>query len=530
MANHIDIKKQDSIIAEYNLLFSTKQQTATQVRKYLSEKHGLALSTVYKITTNGYKRDLKRDPMVLPAVSSGKTSTASNNIGKASTYILLAWEIRVRVDPAFLDIIDQIAKDYSAEVCVTVLCPTDVTYMPERLKKYRLLMEDFEFNDNISFKYVPTHALAVSPLSGWSGAFDKTVVIPGLVKELVTEKTATHCKQLITTGSVGTLDAYMSQYRHIKDEADKLGLIRRWSLVQNRVGGKPHEIAKSHIKPSALIINVLDKKIFLTRYITMERSGVVYDLKTKYSAYKTKASSRPSAIVVGDLHAYVASKSKVEATLDMIKDLNPHCVVLQDAFDGTSINYHEMNDYVKMIDVPTLEEEARVTKESVDKFAALAKVYYLESNHDNFVTKFLSKENNYCFRNNYAKAIELRHWQVNNRLRHPIIKLLELDSIKNLKFVPAKESLYINDVLVKHGHEGIAGQRVSFRTLARVYNCYVQGHNHTPSVYRNAASVGTSSELDLDYNIGASGWMHADVLIQPDSSLQCLPVIDGVWK
>ena len=109
--------------------------------------------------------------------------------------------------------------------------------------------------------------------------------------------------------------------------------------------------------------------------------------------------------------------------------------------------------------------------------------------------------------------------------------LLGLDDIPKLRFVSEKEMYMIGDVVVKHGHEGLHGARVGFNTLAKVYNHYVQGHVHSAAVFRNAACAGSTADLDMDYNIGANAWIHANVLIQPDSSLQVLSIMqNGVWK
>lgn len=529
--NHVDIKIQNKIIEEFHTEFAKGYATATSIRRQLAAKYGKSISTIHKITTNGYKRRLDRNEAKLAPIPAQKRPSVLPRLSMdyPATYIFLGWEIRIGVNEKFLDIIDQIAKKHSATVFVTSLWPDDISFMPPRLQKYNLLMNDIRLNDNLLFKYVPTHALAMSPLTGWTGAFDDTVIMPGLIKQVSTEKTDKLCKQLMTTGSLGNLNAFLTHYRHVEDEETRVGLVKRWSMVTRR-GGRPHEIARNSIVPSALIVEVKDRTTFFSRYVTMERSGVVYDLGTKYVAGKAPVSSRPSAMVLGDTHAWVINKAKHRASLEIIKELSPKSIVIQDAFDGLSVNHHDMGDYAKVLDCPTLQEEAEETKRILTEYASLVdKVYYLESNHDNFLVKFLAKEDQYRFKDNYQTAIALRNWQLETR-RHPIIKLLELDSIKNLRFIAVFENLYISNVLVKHGHEGIAGRQCGFLPLSKIYNRYVQGHTHVPQVYRNAACVGTSSELQLNYTVGASAWLHSDVLIQPDGSLQHINIIHGQWR
>lgn len=524
----IDKNKQEKIIRDFEAELAKGLASATAIRNKLSSKYELAYSTIHKITTRSYRtKEEKVDyDRILKEVRESTPKKTKKLTDVQKTYIFLGWEIRVGVDNVFLDVIDNMAKEYGAEVFVTSLWPKDVEFLPNRLQKYSLLMSDLRLNNNLVFKYVPTHALVTSPLAGWSGAFDDTVIMPGLVKEVQTEKTDKLCKQLMTTGSLGRLNAYMTQYKHIRDEETRASFIKRWSIVQNRRGGKPHEIAKNFTVPTALIVNVIDNNLFFSRYVTMEKQGVVYDLGKKFTKDSVEASS-PSCMVLGDSHAYYADEKNMSAVRDMILRWGPESVVIQDVFDGASINHHEMDDYAKVLDCPTLSEEAEITKAYISEICQISKkVYYLESNHDDFLVKYLAKESNYRFKDNYQLAIDLRSWQLRSKL-HPIRKLLDLDSFKNLKYCSVYDNLYVKRVLIKHGHEGISGSRVGFRALQRVYNRYVQGHTHTPEVFRNSACVGTSSRLQLNYNFGASGWLNNHVLIQPDSSIQSITVIDG---
>ena len=517
---------QEQILCDYDATVAEGLASLTSIRNKLAAKYSLAYSTIHKITTSGYKQPVKG-----LKIRQSYTTPAQTYVEKIypKTYIFLGWEIRVETSK-FLNIIDQIKDRYNAEVFVTCLWPSDVAYLPAELQKYTLLLNDLQLNDNLLFKYVPTHALAMSPVQGWDGAFDKSVIIPGLIKEVKTSLTDKHCKQIITTGSLGKLTAHFSQYNHITEANSRTEFHKRWAAVntQNRRGGRNYEIARNYTKPTALIVDVLDNNTFLSRYITME-SNAVYDLNTKYTFNKPYQEHRPSALVVGDIHAYGVDTDKFNATKNVIKALKPQAVVIQDVFDGASVNHHEITDYAHVVNFPSIKEEADVTKEVVREFCEISsKVYYLHANHDDFVTKFLSNENNYKVKDNYTISLELRSWQISTG-RHPIIKLLNLDSYKNLKFVSVFDNLYISGVLVKHGHEGLSGRRVGFRALVKIYNKYIQGHTHSPEVYRNGLCVGTTSKLKLGYNYGASAWMHTDGLIQPDGSLQTINVINGKW-
>lgn len=502
---------QDDYIALRN-----QKYTKSIARKLLSDKYDRGLTTIWD---NTYMCDNPPE----------EVEYSKPEIGYPKTYILTSWELRVKPDYKFIACLEQMAEAYDAELILVPLNKGDVRYLPEKVReKFHVVTENIDFNENLQLKYIETNALIQSPLSGHSGAYpNKTSIIPGLVKELRCEPSQYYVKQLLSTGSLGYLDASVNDYVDQKDDAE---LGRKWRNVTTRIHGKPTAIAQNYVVPAALVIDVIDDKTFLSRFVSSHRSGVVYDLNLRFTPTGYEE-SQPASLVVGDTHAALVDDDALLATKEMILKMNPKEVVLQDFFDGESLNHHEISDAVKFNDVMSIEEEATVTEELLDEFCEISnKIVYLQSNHDDFAEKFLSGPNHlWRLNRNYEIACELQLYRVQTGL-HPIIRLLNLDGKKNVKFVSDKDNHYVGKVLVKHGHEGVGGARAGFTTMAKIYNYYVQGHLHSPAVYRNAAMAGLTAQLDHGYNKGASAWLHANVVIQPDSSCQLLCIIRGVWR
>lgn len=443
-----------------------------------------------------------------------------------STIILTSWEIRIGIDWNFVKTLEVMAKEYNAELVLVPCNVSDVAYLPQEIKdKFTILVKDTKFNDNLQLKFVETHALVQSPLAGHKGAYpDYSTIIPGLVKELYTEPSHKYVKQLMSTGSIGRLNAKYTDY-----DIEDAEFTKKWRSVVTRRHGRPTAIAKNYIEPSALIVDVLDKKIFLTRFITSRNNGVVYDLNKKFTPRGVEK-HQPSALVAGDFHAFNADEVATKATKDMIRVLDPKQVVVQDFFDGASVNYHESGDAAEFSKAPSIAEEAEITKKLLDDISRISnKLIYLHSNHDDFIIKLLNKgETAWRFNNNYASLCELQLYRLQNE-NHPIVKLLNLEEYKNLEFVLDTDNYVIDGVLIKHGHEGASGARLGFLSLAKIYNNYCQGHLHSPTVFRNAVCVGTNSKLQLSYNKGASGWLGTNSLIHPDGTQQALAMIYGEW-
>lgn len=326
----------------------------------------------------------------------------------------------------------------------------------------------------------------------------------------------------MSTGSVGYLEANENDY-----DTDDKDLARKWKTVTTRQYGRPTIVAKNYVLPTALVVDVLDDKTFLTRYVASTRSGVVYDLKYKFTT-RSVEESRPLSLIMGDVHVLEQDENAIQASKEMISMLKPKEVVVQDFFDGASVNHHEINRAVDFQQVPSLHEEALITKELLDDLSEISeKVIYLQSNHENFLLTWLNGPQNFWRLNrNYELACELQLYRLKTG-KHPIIKLLELESYHNVEFVSEKDKHYVGKVLVKHGHEGY---RQGFIASSKIYNYFVQGHLHSPAVFRNSVMVGLTSKLDQGYNDScSSNWGHANAIIHPDSSIQLLNIIEGVW-
>lgn len=512
-----------------------------EVHKYVNEGLGNRKIAEKLNTTEWQIRKIRKEISAEKSEKTNKLSTEDlkfiSSLSKKKfprTLIFTSWEIRTNPSDEFLDILKQIKFHYDAELFIVPLWSEDLKYIPPKLKEFNILTSDLEINQNIFFKYVPTHALVQSPLAGWKGAFpDKSVIIPGLIRDMITEPSHHLAKQLMSTGSVGKLDPTLSDYSHLQDleGAERTAFNKRWSSVTNRRNGKIYAIAQEYTVPSALIVDVIDSKTFLSRYISMPQTGIVHDQNLKFTAGKTKPDIiQPEALVIGDSHVWQLDASAWKATFEMIDFYKPKSVVLHDFFDGSSVDYHSVDDAAMFNEAPTIEEERDLTrKRLLEVCAKVPKVYYLNSNHDDFILKYLKNEHNYRYNKNYAICLELRAWQVRTG-KHPIIKLLELESIPNLEFIAYDANHKIAGVTNIHGHQDINGRRVGFRGLVQVFNNVMMGHGHNPQYFRNGGMVGTTGSLDQGYNKGIDGWLHCNGLSHSDSSSQLATIIGKIWK
>lgn len=521
----------DKIKVEYQTELDKNKEVAAVIKKKLAGKYNISIKTIRKI---------------LSSASDKKSKVAEpDNKSKAKTYIITSWDIRTSIDPKFIDILTQLAKYYQAELYIQNLssknnddwfvsatkkkCKQDLV---TELAKYLFqFVGDESLSSNLQFKQIDVSPTAASVISGFEGIFDKSTILCGLIKELKTEKSLVVGKQIMSTGSIGKLDAKLEDY-NLLPPADFSELEKVWNRTKENT--KAFQVAKELIEPSALIVDVVDDKVFFTRFITMRKSGVVYDRNLKFSYGKTKPEViRPKALIIGDFHSIETCPKNLQAITDIAKEYKPEVAILHDFTSFLSINHHEWNNYINVIKAPTLEAEWIDANKNLDYLETLfPKTYYICSNHCNFLTTFLADETKYKLNpQNYKKALELRIWQLETN-RHPIIKFLELDKRKKVTFVSQHQDLILCGNVHKHGHENLLGVKAGFKTMAKAFNYkYVAAHLHGVEIYAGAAQAGTSSKLRLGYNSGGvSNWVNGHVLEYEDGTFQHVIVLDGKLK
>ncbi len=522
MAVVLKSEAKEEIIKEYNRAIE-KNQVPANIKKILAGKYNISIKAIRKILKNAESKLITNNQK-------------SVNTSLSKIYIFTSWDIRVGIDKNFVKLLLQVAEQYNAQIVISCLNDKDYDYLIAAIQKLKITDDisksffipfaDFPLNENLQYKHVQNNYSAYSPIASWEGVFNKSTVVNGLVKDLKTEKSNIFCKQIMSTGSIGKLNARYEDYDLVENRKE---FDKRWAQVNK--SSKAMTLAQEAVEPSALIIDIADSKIYFTRYITKKKDTYLYDRNLKFTLGKKPEKIKPKSLVIGDWHSIETCPLNLKAIQEIAKEYQPESAILNDFISFNGINHHEWLDYVNVIKAPTLEQEKAVAVEHLDLLEKLfPKTYYLSSNHDAFLSKFLMDETKYKLNiHNYKTALDLRSWTMDTG-KHPIIKFLDLDKRPKIQFISESQDLSIAGITVKHGHEGLLGQKAGFRTMAKAYNYkYVQGHLHTLDIFRGAAMCGTSSKLRLGYNKGLSNWLQAHLLLYEDGTVQNITVIDGRW-
>jgi hypothetical protein len=181
----------------------------------------------------------------------------------------------------------------------------------------------------------------------------------------------------------------------------------------------------------------------------------------------------------------------------------------------------------------SLEEEIKVLVKDLKELSSWAeKVTISKSNHDDFLEELLEDGRwlNDPVNGELCSKLATAMIEGKNPLKYAC-ELYGLD-VKNIRWLERDED-YIGAggcQMGAHGDRGPNGSRGSLRNLEAAYGNVIMGHSHTPGILRDAWQVGTSSNLRLSYNKGASSWFHTSCLLYKNGSKQLINVLDGKWK
>src|SRR3989339_570939 len=221
------------------------------------------------------------------------------------------------------------------------------------------------------------------------------------------------------------------------------------------------------------VVDVLDDKIHLTRIVSAQKNGTFVDLGIKYQEGKEPEKVKTVALVVGDSHFAEINPKVDKANVQMMQALEPKHTHLNDIFAALSINIHEVDDPIR---------RNRMKKAHTN---SLEEELY-------FAGKYLTR---------------------------------------NATFLkPGEDRQYWGYLCSAHGHQGTNGARGNLKNLEKAYDKIICGHVHQLEILRNAISVGTSTKIPLEYQIGnPSTSMSGNAAIYEGGIVQAIPIIKGLF-
>jgi hypothetical protein len=282
----------------------------------------------------------------------------------------------------------------------------------------------------------------------------------------------------------------------------------------------------------AIVVELEDKELYHFRQLTSMDGIGFADLGKYYDG--SRVQKLVPRIVFGDWHAGSTDQDVKAATIKLIQQLDIKQGYFHDLWDGMSTNHHERGKKITLAKKHTdlsIENEGRIVAgELMDMGKVLSHMYIIESNHNEFLIRYLQDGRFFEEPHNYKTGLELSLAALDGQNPVQVMTERYLDKATRNKTHWLRrdaEHMFGGLDLSVHGDKGPNGSFGNKANLEDAYGEAIIGHSHTPGILRRIFQVGTKSVMDLDYKVGPSSWMHTDALVYSNGQVQLVNYFGG---
>lgn len=277
---------------------------------------------------------------------------------------------------------------------------------------------------------------------------------------------------------------------------------------------------------------VIVEKNLIPRNVKVKTDGTFIDLIYSVDG-EVSVIENSEGLVWGDMHIRELNKDVYEKTKELSAKLKPKINVLHDVFDGSTVNPHEAKDmFIKRIKIAEnkhlIEDEVEECLQVIEDLkGCCGEVVVVESNHDNFLQRFIDSENwkkdlhnspSYLKYALIQQTVDLRKF--GNILGYLIFERFG----SSVEYIKMGSSYKLKDYEVGlHGDFGTNGSKGSSQGFNRLNRKMIHGHQHSPVLINNLTTVGVTCNLEQYYNRkGLSSWAYAHSVVHSNGKNQLL--------
>lgn len=365
-------------------------------------------------------------------------------------------------------------------------------------------------------KIQPTATNPMSGLAGMSGINSCIFGSPKVQLEMIPVLEGNKPKMMLTTGAV---------------------------TVMNYTDSKSGKKGEFHHVFGFVVVEIKDKDTFFVRQVTADdKTGAFTDLFYKVENGQVNKIDSMVAIVLGDIHYGHHDQQVLDKTFELMDIVSPEHIILHDVFDGNSISHHELKDpfiqYAKEIKgTNSVEKEIQQMLDGLKAFEKYKNVVIVRSNHDDFLDRWLKNEDwkkqpttkNSLAYMEYSASLLKQYAENPYDVKGVIPALINQKYPKFITLGRRSSYRVKNWELGQHGDFAANGAKGSLVNFRKLNTKIIVGHYHQPGRKDGALSVGTSTNLRVGYNVGASSWLQSHVIIHNDGRAQHINFIDGEY-
>lgn len=490
-------------VSEADLVAALKTNSIAET----AQLFGMNLRSLHRrVKRNGYSVGATHE--LVAASSKTYVITAAVNATKAHSAFLRSLMVYCDVNDAQLIVIpmryrNPTRNDDTPDDWWDAKLSPYITHQRTKIAKGLVVLADI--------KIQPT---AISPLQGWLTVSGTDSAILGHTKialRSVPTKVGDQAKLVMTTGCC-TVEQYSD----------------------TNAGAK----GQFHHTLGAVVVEV-DGDVSHIRHICPMKNGSFIDLTKKYTVSGVEDAPPCDTLTMGDIHAQRADQKVKLATSVLAKAIKPKTIVAHDVLDFGSAGHH--NNYFERFrrhctGTSSVMGELRDTAAYMDFIAPLAaQVVMVNSNHHDHFTQWLEK---------HEHALDLENALVFHETKAAMLRAIfdgaYIDPFKlwmdrmmvrasTLKWLRPGESFTRHGIEFGwHGHKGPNGARGSTKGFANIGAKVTKGHSHGAEIVDGAHSVGTSSQMNMGYNLDApSGWTHTHDITYANGKRTLIHCLNG---
>ena len=477
---------------------------------------------------------------------------------RVSTYLLTCAQNDTRLHEPLWRNLQALAEHYGARIMVARLTYDKRGQAAQLDKKVAIgstagaKAEEMTWDDRIPRDWFADDRVELAPGLVWCGEMN---IIPTAVRPLSGLEAYTGRK----SGIFPHVKLAMESVATHKGEGTKFnyttGTVTQRNYIQRKAGLK----AEFHHCYGALLAEVDSAGTWFCRQINADSDGAIHDVDVRVKNGVLTTGNYVEAINWGDIHA-IQTSSEVDQLAwgerSMFEVLRPCHQFMHDLLDFRARNHHELRDPHKMFrrhveGQDDVAKEIMLTAKWLAEKARLSKdcqTVVVHSNHDAALGRWLRETDfrrdplnaEFYLRAHLAKYEAIRQGNDNFDMLEWAILLdpffLAGSSLLNVKFLREDESFIIcpdangGVECGMHGHLGPHGQRGSAGAFARMGRKSNVGHVHRASILDGVYTAGTSSELDLGYNVGPGAWSWTHVVTYPNGKRALYTMYAGKWR
>lgn len=313
---------------------------------------------------------------------------------------------------------------------------------------------------------------------------------------------------------------------------DKIMCTTGACTIENYTDSKAGKRGEFHHIFGFVIVEVRDNDIFYMRQVCANEDGNFIDINNKVENGAVSKIATCKGWRLGDIHVRSVDHGKIAENMRVMSKLVPEKIVLDDIFDGETVNPHTKDDHVLRVKMAKngqdsiqdeIDEMILWLQEFSSNFSN-SEIVITKSNHDVFADRFANYANWKKDYHNAETILDLQRIAIDDRCTNGIIPFIISMNMPHIRCLGYNESYVIgNTECSQHGQFGANGSRGSAEQFRNMSMKMCTAHSHSISRLDGLITVGTSTKKRLSYTNGASGWIHADVIFDKyDKSQQLI--------